>query len=102
VSDNQHSEAQDGAVVKFPPQAGVGTEPSYEVLGPAPPGRRCICCGASSGGVKVVKRGGATDFLHEACARAQAAAMANPPVELPDLGPDPLDDHGAPRPASKE
>src|SRR5262249_44645256 len=28
------------------------------------------------------------------------AATANPAVKLPDLGPDPLNDHGAPRAAS--
>jgi hypothetical protein len=26
--------------------------------------------------------------------------MTDPPVKLPDLGPDPLDEHGAPRAAS--
>jgi hypothetical protein len=26
--------------------------------------------------------------------------MADPPVKLPDLGPDPFDEHGAPRAAS--
>jgi hypothetical protein len=71
----------------------------YEVLGPAPPGERCVCCGKGSG-VKRIKRGGEVDLLHEGCARDLSAATANPPVKLPDLGPDALDEHGAQRAAS--
>jgi hypothetical protein len=32
------------------------------------------------------------------CADRYFADMADPPVKVPDLGPDPLDEHGAPRP----
>ncbi len=86
--------------VNFPTHAGRATEPaSYEVLGPAPPGERCVRCGKSSG-VKRIKHGSEVDLLHEGCARDLSAAMANPTVKLPDLGPDPLDEHGAPRTAS--
>jgi hypothetical protein len=90
----------DGTVINFPTHARRATEPaSYEVLGPAPPGERCIGCG-KGGGVKRIRHSGEVDLLHEGCARAHSAAMANPPFELPDLGPAPLDEHGAPRAGS--
>ena len=90
----------DGTVVNFPTHAGRATSTaSYEVLGPAPPGERCFRCGKGSG-VKRIKYDGVVDLLHEGCARDHLAAIANPPIKLPDLGPDPLDEHGAPRAAS--
>jgi hypothetical protein len=91
----------DGTVVNFPIHADRVTEAaaSYEVLGPAPPGERCFRCG-KGGGVKRIKHGGEVDLLHEGCARDLLAATANPSIKLPDLGPDPLDEHGAPRAAS--
>ena len=78
---------------------GVGAkgnaQPPYEVLGPASAGERCTICG-KGGGVKRIKHGGEVDLWHEDCGRAHLAAMADPPFKLPDLGPDPLDEHGAP------
>jgi hypothetical protein len=90
----------DGTVVNFPTRARRATEPApYEVLGSAQPGERCVHCGRGSG-VKRIKHGSEVDLLHEGCAPDLLAAMANPQVKLPDLGPDPLDEHGAPRAAS--
>jgi hypothetical protein len=63
------------------------------VLGPAPAGERCVGCG--KGGCERIKYRGGIDAWHEACVQAHIAAMANPPVKLPDQGPDPLDEHGA-------
>jgi hypothetical protein len=37
------------------------------------------------------------NIWHVNCADQYMAALANPPVKVPDLGPDPLDEHGAPR-----
>jgi hypothetical protein len=87
----------DGTVVNFPTHAGRATEP--EVLGSAPAGGRCAVCGKGNG-VKRIKHGGEVNLWHEDCGRRHLAAMADPPVKLPDLGPDPLDEHGAPRVAS--
>ena len=39
------------------------------------------------------------NLWHPACAERYLAAMVDPPVKVPDLGPDPLDEHGAPHPA---
>jgi hypothetical protein len=67
----------DGTVVNFRTHAGRATEPaSYEVLGPAPSGERCVYCGKGSG-VKRIKHGGEVDLLHEGCARNHLVAMAN-------------------------
>lgn len=71
------------------------TQPPYEVLGSAPAGERCTVCG-KGGGVKRITHGGEVDLWHEDCGRGHLAAMADPPFKLPDLGPDPLDGHGAP------
>jgi hypothetical protein len=85
-----------GDTLNFPTSAGRATKAaSYEVLGPAPPGERCVRC-AKGSGVKRIKHGGEVDLLHEGCASDLLAAIANPPVKLPDPGPDPLDEHGAP------
>ena len=95
--DGDGSDSSDGI---FPNLTGRDTYRGlYEVLGPAPAGERCVRCGKGSG-VKRIKHGGEVDLLHEGCARDHLAAIANPPVKLPDLGPDPLDEHGAPRAAS--
>jgi putative DNA primase/helicase len=75
------------------------TRPPYEVLGPAPGGERCTLCG-SGGGVERIKHRGRVNLWHPACADRYLAAMADPPVKVPDLGPDPLDENGAPRAAS--
>jgi hypothetical protein len=40
---------------------------------------------------------GEVDNMHPACADRYYAALADPPVTVPDLGPDPYDEHGAPR-----
>ena len=40
--------------------------------------------------------GGQVNLWHPACADRYLAAMADPPVKLPELPPDLLDEHGAP------
>jgi hypothetical protein len=79
------------------------TPSPYKVLGPAGAGQRCIGCGSGIGAVKRIKfasEDGAVD-LHVPCAEKRVAAWADPPVKIPDLGPDPLDEHGTPRPAAR-
>jgi putative DNA primase/helicase len=58
-----------------------GKEP-YTVLGPAPGGERCHSCG--KGGALRIKYRGEVDAWHERCVDKHIAAMANPPVEIPD------------------
>ncbi len=72
-----------------PPDGEERAGPAYEVLGSAPPGERCAVCG-KAGGVKRIQRGSEVDLWHEDCAKRHLAAMANPPVKIPD-------EHGAPR-----
>jgi hypothetical protein len=71
----------------------------YAVLGPAPAGERCVGCG--KGAAERIRYRGGVDAWHEACVQAHIAALANPPVQLPDLGPDPPDEYGAPQPDQK-
>jgi hypothetical protein len=83
----------------LPTQAGRATEPApYEVLGGGPPGERCVRCG-KSGGVKRIRYRGCVDLWHPACLNRHLAALADPPVKVPEGPPDPLDEHGAPHPA---
>jgi hypothetical protein len=70
------------------------TSKPYEILGPAAPGERCTLCGKA--GCLRIKRGGEVDLWHEACAQRYLAAVVDPPITVPDLGPDPLDEHGVP------
>jgi hypothetical protein len=55
----------------------------YEVLGSAPAGERCDACG-SAGGVNRIKLDGTEYVLHVACADSYLAAMADPPVKIPE------------------
>jgi hypothetical protein len=71
------------------------TQPPYEVLGPAPAGERCWHCD-KGGGVQRIKYGGEVNLWHQDCADESVAAMADPPVKVPELPPDPLDKHGPP------
>jgi hypothetical protein len=89
--------AAGGTVVNSPAQAvpGKASNPEFEVLGSAP-GERCALCGKGSG-VKQIKHGGEVSLWHEDCGCRHLAAMADPPFKLPDLGPEPLDEHGEPR-----
>jgi hypothetical protein len=97
---NKNGDGSDSRDGIFPNLTGRDTDPGlYEVLGAAPAGKRCAVCGKGSG-VKRIKHGGEVDLWHEDCGRRHLAAMANPPFKLPDLGPDHLDEHGAPRAAS--
>jgi hypothetical protein len=48
-----------------------------------------------------IRHGEEVDLWHLGCADDHFAAMADPPAKLPDLPPDPLDEHGAPRPAAR-
>jgi RecA-family ATPase len=70
---------------------------AYEVVGSAPPGTRCIRCGKGRG-VALIRQGAAVDPFHEQCwkERLEAAEAASSFFKLPDLGPDPLDEHGKP------
>jgi hypothetical protein len=70
--------------------------PKYEVLGPAPTGEQCTICGKGCD-VQRVKHRGRVNLWHLACVDRHLAAKANPPVKPPDRGPDPPDEHGAPR-----
>jgi hypothetical protein len=97
---NKDGDGSDSSYGIFPNLTGRDTHPVlYEVLGSAPAGERCTVCGKGSG-VKRIKHGGEVYLWHEDCGRRHLAAMADPPFKLPDLGPDPLDEHGAPRAAS--
>jgi hypothetical protein len=83
-----------------PTQAGRAAEPApYEVLGPAPAGEKCWSCGKSSG-VQRIKHRGEVSLWHQGCADRYVAALADPPVKVPEGPPDPLDEHGAPHPAA--
>jgi hypothetical protein len=73
---------------------------SYTVLGASPAGERCTLCG-KAGGDRIRYRGH-VNLWHQECADKFIAALANPPVKLPDLGPDPLDEHGAPHDGGEE
>jgi hypothetical protein len=77
------------------------TPSPYNVLGPAPAGQRCMSCGSGIGAVKQIKLAGQDGAvcLHVPCAEKYLAALANPPVKIPDLGPNPWGEHGATRPA---
>jgi hypothetical protein len=94
--DGDGSDASDGI---FPNSAGGGAEAGVYELGPAPPGERCFRCG-KAGGVNRIKHGGGVDLLHDGCVEPYLAAQADPPVKVPDLGPDTLDEHGEPLAAS--
>jgi hypothetical protein len=87
----------DDTVVSFP--AHVGAAKPYEVIEPASAGEKCFRCG-KSGGVMQIKHGGEVNLFHPDCADFHFAARVDPPVKVPDLGPDPYDDHGAPRAGS--
>jgi len=65
-----------------------------EELGAAPAGSRCTLCGG--GGPVRIRHGGRVNLWHPACAERLIAAMANPPVKVAGLPPDPLDEHGVP------
>jgi hypothetical protein len=69
--------------------------PSYEALGPAPAGERCDLCG-KGGGVEQIRHRGRVNLWHPACADGYLAALSDPPVKVPDLPPDHLDEHGVP------
>jgi hypothetical protein len=71
-----------------------GKEP-YTVLGSAPAGERCTLCGKGSN-VKQIRYRGGVDLWHQDCADKHVAVLTSPPIKIPDLGPDPLDEHGAP------
>jgi hypothetical protein len=72
-----------------------------KIVGSAPPGTRCTRCG-KAGGVTLIKRGTAVDPWHVDCLREYQAVMADSSFELPDLGPDPLDEHGVPHQSRKQ
>jgi hypothetical protein len=98
-----------GTVVNFPTHAGRVPQPAgraaepapYKVLGPAGLGGRCALCGSGVGRrvPKFLPCRAAGPSL-PACADKYLAAMADPPVKLPYLGPDPLAEHGRPRAAA--
>jgi len=69
----------------------------YEVLGAASPSERCTLCG--NGGPARIKHGGRVNLWHPGCADRYVAALADPPVKVPVLRPDSLDEHGAARSA---
>jgi len=69
----------------------------YEVLDAASPGERCTLCG--NGGPARIKHGGRVNLWHPGCADRYVAALADPPVKVPVLPPDSLDEHGAARSA---
>jgi hypothetical protein len=50
--------------------------------------------------VSRIRHAGEVNLWHRDCADKQVIALADPPVKVPDLGPDPLDEHGVPRAAS--
>jgi hypothetical protein len=83
-------------VVNFPTHTdGAPSPTSYEELGPAPPGERCIHCGAGNG-VKRIRHSGRVDTLHPACVDRYLAAPADPQAKVPGRPPDPLDEHSSP------
>jgi RecA-family ATPase len=89
-------EAGKGALEAPPAPTGGSAGPPYEILGAAPPGQRCIRCG-KGGYVSLIRRHGReVDVWHPACIELSIAAAASPSFKLPDLGPDSLDEHGAP------
>jgi hypothetical protein len=81
------------------PAPGDAEPAPYKVLGPAGLGGRCLSCGSGVGAKKVLLNG-KVEIWHPSCVERHLTAMANPPVTLPDLGPDHLDEHGAPRTAA--
>jgi hypothetical protein len=96
TSKNKPSDDVDGSDANFPTDTGGGGEPGfYEVLGAAPPGERCTLCGRGRG-VERIRHRGRVNLWHPACTDRRLAALADPPVKLPELPPDPLDEHGAP------
>jgi hypothetical protein len=71
------------------------TQSSYGVLGRAPAGSRCTLCG--EGGPERIKHAGHINLWHRDCAERYLTAMADPPSRVPQLPPDPLDEHGVPQ-----
>jgi hypothetical protein len=67
---------------------------AYQVLGPAPAGERCLLCGKSGRALRI-RHGGQVDVLHEPCVVRHIAALADPPVKIPEQPP--LDEHNVPR-----
>jgi hypothetical protein len=89
--DGDGSDDSDGIIHDL---TGRDTEPGlYEVLGPAPGGGRCFLCG--KGGPQQIKHRGQVNLWHQDCADRYLAAMIDPPVKVPALSPDLLDEHGA-------
>jgi hypothetical protein len=90
--DREGSDSSDGI---FPNLTGRDSDSGlYEVLGSAPAGERCAVCGKGSG-VKWIEHGGEVGLWDEDCGRGHLASMADPSIKLADLGPEPLDEHGA-------
>jgi hypothetical protein len=83
--------ATENAPPSQPNRASLSTATSFEVLGPAAPG---LC--AKGGDVARIRHGSRVSIWHPACADRYLAAMADPPVKVPELRPDALDEHGAP------
>jgi hypothetical protein len=66
-----------------PPAAfsgGEGAGSAYEVIAPAPAGKRCVRCGEGSGVRRVqwIEHAGGVDLLHEDCAEPYLAADGQP------------------------